>query len=177
MGRQRGGRLVEDEHAGLAVKRLGDFHHLPAPKGEISHRRVERLGQADEGAGLRRPLLQDAVVDEAEAQRIGAEPDVLGDRKLCGQAQLLLDNRDPGGARGAGGQLRGRAPVEEDLASVRLQGARQKVDQGGFPGAVLAEQGVNPARLEGNPDAVQHQVSKEPLRHLPGFQQNRVHPP
>ena len=57
-------------------------------------------------------------------------------------------------------KVRGHA-VDEDLALVRLQQAVELVHQGGLAGAVLAEQGVDLAGLDGQVDVVVgHQVAE-----------------
>ena len=97
--RERRGRLVEDEHPRLAKERLGDLHHLAPAERQVADGKRKVFLEPDQLAGRAGAPRQRAVVDEAEAARIGAKTDVLGDRELAGEAQFLLDDGDAGAAR------------------------------------------------------------------------------
>ena len=148
VGRGQGrGRLVEDEDAGLARKGLGDLHHLAARQRQVldqSHRmdvgRARPLERFLGDATLRAP------VDHPEAPRRVGDGDVVGDRKVGNERQLLEDAHDPG-AIGGGGQIEGDfRPVEDDPPGVGRDHARENLDQGRLAGAVLAKNGVNAPR-------------------------------
>ena len=69
-----------------------------------------------------------------------AEPDVLLDGEVGDQRQFLEHGGDAARLRGV---RIGRAivlAIDEDRAAVMAHGARQDLDEGAFPGAVLAEQ-------------------------------------
>lgn len=92
-----------------------------------------------------------------------AEVDVLGHRQALHQIEFLVDGGDAeahGGDRGLQGG--GFAPPG-DRAVVGLVGAGQDLDQGGLPGAVLAEQTVDLSGLDVEVDAVQGPDSGERL--------------
>ncbi len=171
MGGERGGRLVKDEHAGLTEERLGDLHHLAAAEREVGDRHVERLGEAHHVADLPHAAMERGIVDEAEAAREGTEADILGDRQVVRQTQLLLHHGDAGRTGGGRAEAPDRLAVDGNRAAVRLESAGQQVDQRGFSRAVLAEQGMNPARQKGDIDALENGIAEKSLEHLPGFQQ------
>ena len=87
--RQRGGRLVEDQHAQLRAERLGDLHHLLLGAAQIVHpvRRLQR--EAEPLDDLHRAAAQAPAVEEAAAGRLGAEKNVLLDRHLRDQREFL----------------------------------------------------------------------------------------
>src|SRR4051794_15367398 len=99
MRRQGRCRLVEDQEAWPAIEGLGDLDHLAAPEWQILDRSRQRLVKADEAAGRCATFGQLAIVDEPEAERIGAETDILADRQFACETELLLDDGDPGAAR------------------------------------------------------------------------------
>ena len=123
---ERGGRLVEDEHARLAIERLGDLHHLPP-----AERKARRPGfrvvppSPTSSQAAASPARQLGIVDEAEAPGIGAEPDVLGNREVAGKAQLLLDHGDAGSPGLRGRQMR-RRRGRRSRSRRRPGGARRK---------------------------------------------------
>ena len=165
--RERRGRLVEDEHARLAVERLGDLDHLPPAERQVADRHRQRLVEADQLAHRVGAGGEGAVVDEAEAAGIGAEADVLGDRQLAGQAQFLLDDGDPGAARLGRRQLRYGPAVDLDGSPVGGERPRQEIDERRLAGPVLAEERVDAPRLERDRDLAQHGIAEERLRHAP----------
>ena len=106
--RQRRRRLVENEDAGFARQRLGDLDHLPARQRQVLD---ERHGVDVRRARARERLLGDAPlrapVDQAEPARRIADRDVVGDRQVGNERQLLED-ADDAGAIGGGGRVRRR---------------------------------------------------------------------
>ena len=93
-----------------------------------------------------------ALVDQAEAARRVGDADVVGDRQVGQQRQLLEDAHDPG----AGGlERRGERDVpalEEHGALGGLHDPGHDLDQRRLAGAVLAEHGVDAAALAGEID-------------------------
>ena len=74
------------------------------------------------------------------------EHDVLGDRALGDDLDLLADDVDALGQAVAVAAEAQAPALEEDLALVGLIDPGDDLDQGAFPGAVLADQGVDLAR-------------------------------
>ncbi len=105
---QRRRRLVENEDTRVARQRLGDLDHLPARQRQIPDERhrvdVRRAGALERLLGdapLRAP------VDQAEALRRIADGDVVGDREI-GDERQLLEDADDAGAVGGGRRVRKR---------------------------------------------------------------------
>ena len=141
------GRLVEDEDAGLARQRLGDLHHLAARQRQVLDQRqrmdVRRAGALERFLG-EAPLR--ASVDHSEAPRRIGDRNVVGDRKVGNERQLLEDAHDPGAIGGGGRVETDLGPVEDDASGIRRHHARQDLDERRLAGAVLAENGVNAPR-------------------------------
>ena len=67
---------------------------------------------------------------------------------------MLVHHADAGRDGVAGAVERDRLAVDQDLALVGLVAARRACSSGSLAGAVLAEQGVDLARLDGQVDVV-----------------------
>ncbi len=156
VGVEAGRRLVHDDQPGVAGDRQGDRHQSLLVQGEVAHprRRVDVELEAVEhltGALGPRPAVDVAgVAGEAEA-----DEDVLGDSLAAKQQHLLGEHRDP--------QLEGVArlrhldlvAVPDDAASVGADRAADHLDEGRLAGAVLAEQTVELAGMDIDPNPVQ----------------------
>ena len=95
VGRERRGRLVEDEDPGVEGERLGDLDELLVGHRQAAHRRghVEPDVQLLEDA--RRPAPHLAPGDRSQAARRRArEEDVLRDREVREEPGLLVDDGD-----------------------------------------------------------------------------------
>ena len=141
LGLGEGGRgLVHHDEARAAVDRLEELHELALRGGERGDRRerVERkavaLRQFADDADLR--ILVHAA--QRPAYDLAAEEDVLEDREVAGEVELLVEHRD------AGGEGVGRAgeaalgAVEDDAPGVRRVDAGENLHQRRLAGAVLA---------------------------------------
>ena len=156
LGREDGGRLVEDEDPRLAVERLEDLDPLlPADRqradlGVGVDLEAELLGRARRSAGWASFRSRKIAV----GHRLLAEEDVLGDGQDRDEHEVLVDHADPAGD-GVGGPVMSTAlAVEQDLALVGHGQPVEDVHQGRLAGAVLAEQGVDLARAEVEVDRV-----------------------
>ena len=100
---ERRGRLVEDEDRRVASKRLGDLDHLTLGERQPADLDVgARDGDAialEERERIGAHLAGAYGADRGE--RLAAEPDVLLDRKVGDERQLLEDGRDAGALGGA----------------------------------------------------------------------------
>ncbi len=143
--RQTRGRLVENDDARLVVDGARDLDHLLLGGAEQTDRRrridmeVERLQQL---LGL------DVEGAEARQQFLIAELDVLRRGHGRNQARLLIDHADAGAERVARLLEIDRLAVDEIIPRGEPDGARNRLAQGRFAGAVLADQRVNLAGIE-----------------------------
>jgi hypothetical protein len=148
--RQRRSRLVENENARIAGERLGDLDHLPARQRQILDQR-HRMNVGGAGPGER--LLGDpplrAPIDHSEAARRIADADVVGDRKIGNERQLLKDADDARAVGRAGRVESDLRAIQDDAAGVRLDDPGQNLDQRRLARAVFAENGVDAAGADG----------------------------
>ena len=151
--RQHGGRLVEDEDAGVAVERLQDLDPLALADGEVGDAGVGVDLEAE--AARRGRAMRARGVAEAEApERAGAEHDVLEHGEVVGEGEVLVHHADAGRERGA--RLAGRERAAHDLDGARVGDvvAEEDVHQRRLAGAVLAEKRDDLALVQGEADAV-----------------------
>jgi hypothetical protein len=136
--------------AGLGVDGAGDLDQLALG----DRQGADQGGRAEAGAQPLQHVLAAGqhrlAVDEGAGFGLAAEIDVLRHRQVRRQAQLLVDHGD---AELLGGQRPGDRDVlavEADGApGIGLVGAGQHLHQGRFAGAVLAHQGMDLARIDG----------------------------
>src|SRR6267143_4773576 len=152
--REHRGRLVEDEKLGTVVEDFQDLDALLQAEGNV----------LDSGAWLDRDgeaLLEvaDAFLDgpvvEQRAAALVAEHDVLRDGERWHKHEVLVDHSDAerdSVARTGDSHL---APAEADRSRIGPIEAVQDVHQGGLARAVLADEGVDLALVDGQVDAVE----------------------
>ena len=100
---------------------------LSSAKWRVASRRIARL------SSMRRTRRG------PRSPRLPAEEDVGGDVEGRGDGEVLVDGLDAGAARIARGAEVHALAVEPDLALVRLQRARERLDQRRLAGAVVAD--------------------------------------
>ena len=126
---------------------------------------VRRKRQADlfqENAGD--PLDSRPVNDPRPAAGLQlVEHDVLGDRALGDDLDLLADDVDALGQAVAVAVEAQPPALEEDFALVGLEKSGDDLDQGALARAVLPDEGVDLARFEAQADAGQGPHPREPL--------------
>jgi len=93
-----------------------------------------------------------AEVEPAEAAGLGAEHDVLQHGEVVGEHEVLVHHADAGGDRVRRRAEGGRPAVDLDGALVRLLHAVEDLHQGGLAGAVLTDDRVHGAGLDGDVD-------------------------
>ncbi len=128
-------------------------------------RRPGRHRQADVGQQFPRPVGHAPMMDERQPAetRKALDKDVLGDRQVGEQVELLVDEADAG-RRGVGRPLRLVEPAAEvHGAAFRTQHAAHDVHQRRLAGAVLADQAEHAAGMEIEVDAVEHLHAEEGL--------------
>ena len=82
-------------------------------------------------------------VEQPEAPAFAAQTNVLGDRAIGDEIDLLIDRADPLRLRILRRRGFERAAAEHDLSGVTSDVASQDLDHRGFAGAVLADQRVD----------------------------------
>ena len=155
VGRQGGGGLVENEDHRVAAQRLGDLHQLALAHRQGADPVVDRAGRLEPLEKRARYRALPLAVDDAETALLLAEEDVVDDRERLDQAQVLEDDRDPGVDGLARGQRRVRPARHVDLTGVGRERAAERLDQRGLAGAVVPEQGVDLAGLDGEVHAAE----------------------
>ena len=116
---------------------------------------MRRQVEAEIVDDLLRFLDHGALLQEAEARILLAEEHVGGDRQMPAEHDFLVHGVDAERHRLMRGRQRRRLAFPDDLAGGARHDAGQKLDQGGFAGAVLADDGVDFAGLEGEVDRLQ----------------------
>ena len=96
---QRRRRLVEDQQLDLLGERLGDLDELLLADAELADGRDRELVQAHPRQERGRLGVGAVPVDQAAVHPLVAEEDVLRDRQVGDQRELLVDDDDARGPR------------------------------------------------------------------------------
>ena len=148
LGEGRGG-LVHDHDAGTGAEGAGDFHELLLGHGEGAH-----FGFGGNlGAEAGEPLLGSGAAGGPIDPRAGgrgfeAEREIFGDGEVGEQGRLLVNTGDAERARGRRREVGDALAGEGEGAAVGLMRAGDDLNERAFARAVLAEQGVDLARLK-----------------------------
>ena len=163
--RQRRGRLVEDDDAGAREQHAGELDQLLQADRQIAEPRHRIDVDAESGellAGLARHA---PPLHEAEAVgRLLAEKDVLGDRQVGHDAQLLMHHADAGRKRVARRAETGFPPVEHEAAGELRMHAGDDLHQRAFAGAVFADETMDLAGEQREVDPAQRLDTAEGFR-------------
>ena len=104
------------------------------------------------GAGARERFLRHtplrAAVDQPQATRRVADRDVVRDREIRNEGELLEDAGDAGRVGGGGRCKANCLPVEQHAALVGRDDAGHDFDQRRFPGTVLAQHRMDAADFD-----------------------------
>ncbi len=125
-----------------------------APGFEVHPELVEQIG------GL---LAQLAPADDLAGVRLPPDEDVLLDREVGHEVELLIDDGDAEVLRLAGAVEDDRLAVEDDLAAVRLVDPGEDLHQGALAGAVLADEPEDFAGMDFETDVLQSEHAGEAL--------------
>ena len=171
--RQRRGRLVHDHDRGVEGQGLGDLDHLLVADPQVADPgpRRDRRAQAVEQPA--RPGLHRAVVQPAQPaapRLLAAQEDVVGDRELRDEVQLLVDDPDAGVLGLARPGEPHRPAVQADLAVVVGDRAGQDLHQRALARAVLAADRVDLAGRRDQRDVAQRAHAAEVLGDVPHLQ-------
>ena len=116
--------------------------------------------------------------DGAEpADRLHAEEDILGDRQVRRDAQLLMHHADAGRQRVAGGAEATGAPSQAHDPAIVGVHAGDDLHQRALAGAVLADETMDLAGGQREVDAVQRQHAAEGLADALELEDGRPLPP
>ena len=156
LGRQDGGRLVEDEDPGLAVERLEDLDPLlpadrqacrPWRRGRSRSRTARRARGSGGCASF--AVEEDGLAIVSSPRTMFSATVRTGTSMKCWWTMLI-----PRAMASAGPVIVDRLAVEQDLALVGHGQPVEDVHQGRLAGAVLAEQGVDLAGTQVEIDRV-----------------------
>ncbi len=146
-----GGGLVQDQDAGAAVEHLEDLDALPLGHSEVLDQRV----RADAQAVLVGDLLDLGLgLASYPVQLLAAQDDVLPDRQVVGQHEVLVHHADAARDGVAGSVELDQLAVDGDGALVGALHPVEDLHQGRLAGAVLTHQGVHGAAGDGDVDVV-----------------------
>ena len=158
-GRENGRRLVEGDDLMRHQQGASDLHELPVGDGEAADLPV----RVDAGAELTqdgaRPLAHGRVVDEAEAPDLAPEKEILRDRQVGGEQDLLVNENDALAFRIDRPRERDRLAVQMKIAFRGREMAREDAHQGRLAGAVLPDDRMHLTGL---------QVERNPAQDLDG---------
>ena len=143
LGREYGGRLVEDQHLVVAIEHLEDLDALLHPHGDVLNLRIQIDGQAvalGQRADLGARLL---LLEEAHARVLRAQYDVVQHGKDVDQLEVLVYHADMQRSGVVGIVDFDLAPVLFDRAVLRLIHSEEHAHQRRFARAVFAQQRVD----------------------------------
>ena len=150
---QGGRRLVHHDDPRVARQRLGDLNKLLPGRRQFAARNVEIDFDAETLKQLGRPSLFATSVNQPCPRCFLTEKNVLIRRQAWHQIELLINHRDPGGARLLR-RLKGRlAAVDRNRSRISPMGSAQDANQRAFAGPVLAEQREHFAGMQCQVDA------------------------
>ena len=151
--RQDRGRLVHDDQTRVLQQAAHDLNPLALADGEI----------ADHAVRVQLQAVAARDVDDTAAQvalrqlRRDAERNILGDAQGFEQREMLEDHADAFGPC-LRGPVRGKGPTaQRHRAGVGPQDAVDNLHQGGFAGAVFAQQGMDLALADVERDVIVRQ--------------------
>ena len=146
--RQGGGRFVQDEHARVARQQACNLDQLALGDGERTDRPIEiPIAKTEHGKRLSGAHAElGAPMQEGDFG--AAKPDVVEDRKMGSEAQLLCYHSEPQRLRMLGRTHPVDLPIYRDRTTVGLDDSHQNFDQGAFARTVLAADGANFTRSE-----------------------------
>ena len=163
---KRRGRLVHDDRSRVHRDGPRDGDHLLNTQAEGAQGSGDFRANAVAFQDLGRVPVHAGLIDHAQrVAGLAPEEHVLGHAEERDQVDLLVNGADPRRLRLARLGERDLFAVEENLALIGPVDPGDDLDQGRFPGTVLADQGVRLSWLKLERDAVEGQYAGEPFRH------------
>ncbi len=149
---ERGGRLVEEEDRGGAAEGAGGRDELLVADREVAEQRRGIGRDPDPLEERPRALAHLLPVEKPDPgeRRLVAEIDVLGERQVRHQLELLPDHAQALLERVADRGEADGPPVEPELAGVGLEVAVEDADQRRLAGPVVADEPDDLARMDGD---------------------------
>jgi hypothetical protein len=151
LGRQAGGRLVEDDDLGVVQHGARDLDHLLLGGAELGHGGRRRHVEIER---LQELLGGDVDATQAIVELLLTEEEVLRHRHRWHQAVLLEHHGDAEFLRLHGRAQRDLAAADQHLAGAERDHAGHHLGEGRFAGAILADQGVDLAGRQAEVDRV-----------------------
>ena len=168
-GGQRRRRLVHDQHAGVVGQRLGDLDDLLLADPEIVDQRIGVDVVFEAGEQLPGALALAGHVDMNTAHgHVAPEENVLGDREVGAEIELLEDDADALLRRIEHGGEPHFLAAHHDAAGGRLIDAGEDTHQRRLAGAVLADQHIDRPLVDVEIDILQGNGTGEDAGHLLG---------
>ena len=174
VGERRGG-LVHDQDVRVVGQRLRDLDHLLLGHGKPGHARA-RIQPDVQLLEQRRGLpVERLLVEQEPSARLPADEDVLGDRQVAHQVQLLVDDADPEvlGRPGGGDVL--FLSADPDHARIAAVDPGQDLHQGGLARAVLPDETVDLARAQLELRVLERADARKALGDIDHLDQELIH--
>ena len=165
-------RLIHDQQTGICRERLGDLEQLPVRDTKPSHGGVGSEVDPEIAENAHRLRLHGAPVDRAQpTARMTACEHVLGHAEVGEHRRFLVHRHDPEPV----GCLSVTDPrwlaVDQELAVVLLDDARDDLHQGRLAGTVLADESVHRPCPDREADVGESLDSSIALRDVPKLEQ------
>ena len=161
---QAGGGLIQNQHRGGPADRLCELDQLPLAERQAVDLSVgidvgaDQVVQQRARLGAHRvPLQETAVVQQMR------QMDVLGDRQVAEQAQLLVDGADPKVVGIVGRKCEIARTPKQNFSGVGRYEPTQDVLERRFAGAILADQHHDLTSVNGETNVAQHRHTGEAL--------------
>src|SRR4029079_10975846 len=175
LDRQSRRRLVHDHNAGIEGGGAGDGDRLALTAREFVHRLIDAFDVDLETFKMllghfARPRMIDDRKPENSAPGLAAEIDVLEDRHVSGEREILINHLDADVACIAGASEGNRSAVENDLAGARGIKARKNFHECRFAGTVVADDTQDFAAIEMEVHVAQRGYGAKIFDDPPGFE-------
>ena len=166
------GRLVSDQHPGIAVQRLENLDPLLRANGQVFHSGVRVDMEPEPVRQIQHPAARLCDIDHPELARLSAEHDVAHDAHRRHQLEVLVHHADAAGDGVVRARQLDHLVGNHDLARIGPVQTEQHIDERALAGAVLAEQRQDPAGPQLDRDVVVRHDRAEALRDAPAGNQH-----
>ena len=161
--RQAARRLIEDDEARALADRRRDLQHLLLTDGQ----RANRARHVERGVDRRqhrfRAASHLAPGNKTSRRRQAAQAEILGDRQVLAERELLVDHRDARLERIGRAVKADRFAADDDAAFVGRVNAGQQLAERALPRAVLATKRMTGSRGDRERHAIERGDTGETL--------------